>query len=223
MKGRRDKRRPRGVGRPRSQSQGQVRSALIAAAKRLFVKDGFENVTARQIAEAAGTTPAMIHYYFGNKIGLFQTMVQEAIEPFARMLGETGDAASAATDLAALIDAHLRTAAANPWAADLIVNEVLPANGKLRAVFVRDIASRLLPRLAEIIEQGKRVGTLREDIDVKLTALSILSLNAFPLISRSITAPILGFKLEGAELERLIAHTTSLVLRGIAAAKEPKP
>lgn len=212
------KTRPRAVGRPSARSEADVRAALIAAAKQLFLQFGFEKVTARQIAAAAATTPAMIHYYFDNKLGLFRAMLQEAIEPFTRMLSGAVDAPTAAGgDLATLIDGHIRTAAGNAWIASLIINEVLPEGGKFRATFVRDIASRLLPMLVELIEQGRRAGKFRDDLDARLTALSILSLNIFPLLSRPITAPVLGFKLEGAELDRLIAHTTALVLRGIAA------
>ena len=195
-----------------------MRAALMAAAKELFLKFGFEKVTARAIAAAAGTTPAMIHYYFENKIGLFRAMLQEAVEPLTRMLSGAVDAPTRSdTDVAALIDGHIRMAAANAWLASLIVNDVLPEGGKFRAAFVRDIASRLLPMLVSLIEQGRREGKFRKDIDAQLTALSIVSLNMFPLISRPITAPVLGFKLEGDGLDRLISHTTSLLLNGIAA------
>src|SRR5690606_3371848 len=150
-------------------------------------------------------------------------MVQEAIEPFVRMLSMDAGSADASGDVASVVDAHMRTAAANPWVASLIVNEVLPEGGKLRAAFVRNIGSRLLPGLVELIEKARRAGKLREDIDARLTALSIVSLNVFPFISRPITGTALGLKLEGAELERLIAHTTSLLLHGIAAPQKSPP
>ena len=193
----------------------------MAAAKELFLKHGFAKVTARQIAAAAHTTPAMIHYYFENKVGLFRAMLQEAIEPFGRLLSAAVDASDSApaADLAALIGGHVRTAVANAWIATLIVNDVLPEGGQFRATFVRDIASRLLPMLVELLEHGRKNGTLRSDIDPKLTALAILSLNVFPLITRSITGPVLGFKLEGDEVERFIAHTTRLLFRGIGATR----
>ena len=221
MKPRTKRSRSRTVGRPAAQSEADVRAALISAAKQLFLKFGFEKVTARQIAAAAGTTPAMIHYYFENKMGLFRAMLQEAIAPFTQMLSgavetpETGD-----KDLAALVSGHIRLAAANSWIASLIVHDVLPEGGKFRATFTRDIASRLLPLLVTLIEQGKREGKFRKDLDPRLTALSIVSLNIFPLISRPVTAPVLGFKLEGEGLDELIAHTTKLLLEGIADSQE---
>jgi hypothetical protein len=149
-------------------------------------------------------------------MGLFRAMLQDAIEPLSRMLGGA-DARAPQPDIAGLIEGHIRIAAGNAWIPSLIVNEVLPEGGKFRAAFVRDIASKLLPMLVELVEQGRREGRFRADVDARLTALSILSLNVFPLISRSITAPILGLTLDGADLDRLIAHTTKLLLQGIAA------
>jgi AcrR family transcriptional regulator len=209
--------RQRSVGRPSAQADADIRAALVATAKELFLKHGFEKVTARQIAAAAGTTPAMIHYYFENKVGLFRAMLQQAIEPFDRMLSAAIDEHSdlPPTNLALLIAGHLRTVAANSWLAPLIVNEVLPEHGKFRAAFVRDIAGKLLPMLVQVLEDGRKSGKLRRDIDPKLTALSIVSLNMFPFISRPITSPQLGYTLEGEGLDRLIAHTTRLLLEGI--------
>jgi len=220
MKPRRGRKaRSRSVGRPSAQADADIRASLMTTAKDLFLKHGFEKVTARQIAAAAGTTPAMIHYYFENKVGLFRAMLQEAIEPFGKMLGnavaEHADVPPA--DVAMLIGGHIRTVAANSWLAPLIVNEVLPEHGKFRAAFVRDIAGKLLPLLVQVLEEGRKNGRLRRDIDPHLTALSIVSLNMFPFISRPITAPLLGYTLEDEGVDRLIAHTTRLLLDGIGA------
>lgn len=212
--------RPRAVGRPSARTEADIRVALIAAAKRLFLKYGFEKVTARQIATEAGTTPAMIHYYFENKMGLFAAMLAEAIAPFTRMLTGAVEAGNqGSNEIASLVGGHMRIAAANSWIASLLVHDVLPEGGKFRPTFIRDIAARMLPTLVQLIEQGRSDGKFRADIDPRLTALSIISLSVFPLISRPVTAPILGFKLEGEDLEHLIAHTTKLLLHGIAARK----
>ena len=188
----------------------------MAAARELFLKSGFDRVTAREIAAAAGTTPAMIHYYFDNKLGLFRAMLQEVIAPVGRMLGAAaGDSSAGSMDLAALMSMHIRTVAKHPWVATLIVNEVLAEGGKFRATFVREIAGQFVPLLVRLIEQGCQSGQLRRDLDPQLTALSILSLNLFPLISRPVSGAVLDFGLEGAQLDRLIEHTTRVLLEGI--------
>src|SRR4051812_2571772 len=82
------RRKRRGVGRPDSQTETNVRDALLAAARELFLEHGFEKTTARQIAQAAHTTPAMIHYYFGDKAGLFHAMLDQTIAPLRTLLAD---------------------------------------------------------------------------------------------------------------------------------------
>jgi TetR/AcrR family transcriptional regulator len=203
-------------GRPPVRADEDVRAALMAAGRSLFLKHGFDHVTARQIAAAAGTTPAMIHYYFNNKLGLFRAMLEQAIDPFKRLLsGALQSNSDPRADLVALVQGHMRTAAANPWIATFMINEVFGGKGRFRATFTRDVASHLAPMVAQLMERGRRQGRFRSDLDPRLAALSVLSLCVFPFISRAVTGPVLDVKFEGEALEKLIAHTTRLCLLGV--------
>jgi len=186
-----------------------VRATLLQAARRLFLKHGYAKVTARQIAAAAQTTPAMIHYYFEDKGGLFRAMLNDAIQPLFRLVDGT-----AVLDLQQLIRLQMQINAANPWIATLIVNEVFAGEGRLRALFIREVAARVLPRLIGLLTQARAAGRMQADLDPRLTALSLLSLNMFPFIARSVVAAVLDLKLEGADLEALIEHNTGFFLRG---------
>jgi TetR/AcrR family transcriptional regulator len=208
----------RSRGRPSARAADDVRAALLDAAGKLFLKHGFAKVSSRQIAAAAHTTPAMIHYYFDDKHGLFREMVAQAIAPFATQLASAFAAApSKPVEPAALIESHMRSTAAHPWLGSLLINEVLAEGGELRGEFVRDVAQRLAPMLLAALERARASGMLRRDLDIKLTVLSLLSLCAFPLLSRAVTGPVLGVRLEGEDLERLIAHTVQVFMRGCGA------
>jgi TetR/AcrR family transcriptional regulator len=209
------RRRSRSPGRPPVAAEGDVRSALLDAAGRLFLRHGFERVTARQIATAAGTTPAMIHYYFTNKLGLFRAMLERAIAPLRELLAGSLSSGDAPLELSTLISVHMHTVAANSWIPGFIVNEVLAEKGRFRATFIRDIAARQLPLLIELLERGQASGRFRADMEPRLAALSFLALCMFPFISRPVTAQVLDLKLEGEELERLVMHTAQLFVRGI--------
>jgi TetR/AcrR family transcriptional regulator len=208
------RRRSRSRGRPPVEAEDDVRSALLDAAHKLFLKHGFDRVSARQIAAAAGTTPAMIHYYFGNKLGLFRAMLDRAIRPLRDMLAGSLESA-APIEVPTLIRAQMQTAAANAWIPPFVLNEVFAERGRFRATFIRDIASRHLPLVIELIERGKSSGRFRPDIEPRYAALSLLSLCLFPFLSRLVTEPLLGLKYEGEELDRFIAHTARLFLTGI--------
>ena len=62
-------------------------------ARDLFLQHGFGNVSTRRIAAAAGTTPAMIHYYFGDKLGLYRAMIESAVQPLIDSVQRLGQAA----------------------------------------------------------------------------------------------------------------------------------
>lgn len=211
--------RSRSRGRPPVDADSNVRSALLDAASRLFLKHGFERVTARQIAAAADTTPAMIHYYFGNKLGLFRAMLERAIAPVRELIAGTLSHAGAVVDPAVLIRMHMRTAAANPWIATLIVNEVLAEKGRFRSTFIREIAGRQAPLVMELLQRARVSGSVRKDLDVRLAALSLISLCIFPFLARAVAGPMLGLKYDDdQEIERLIAHTARLFAAGTASA-----
>jgi AcrR family transcriptional regulator len=48
-----------------------TRSRLLAAARVLFARDGYERTTVRAVAVAAAADPALVMRYFGSKEGLF--------------------------------------------------------------------------------------------------------------------------------------------------------
>jgi len=209
---RRRRSRLRSRGRPPLDADNDVRSALLDAASRLFLKHGFDRVTARQIAVAANTTPAMIHYYFVDKLGLFRAMLERAIAPVRELIARSLQ--GRAVDPAVLIRMHMQTAAANPWIATLIVNEVLAEKGRFRSTFVRDVAGRQAPLVLELLQRARANGTVRGDLDVRLAALSLMSLCMFPFLARHVAGPVLGLKFDEEEIERLIAHTVRLFAVG---------
>jgi AcrR family transcriptional regulator len=65
--------------RPASPAWGRGRDLLLKAARDLFDQHGYEAVTTRQIAEAAGVSEQMVFRHFGSKAKLFEAA---AVAPF---------------------------------------------------------------------------------------------------------------------------------------------
>lgn len=61
-------------------SGGNGRTAILQAARYLFLKNTYANISIRRIAEKAGVNSAMIAYYFGSKSGLFREMIKSYLE-----------------------------------------------------------------------------------------------------------------------------------------------
>jgi AcrR family transcriptional regulator len=69
---------PRGR-RPKGQGP-DLREAILDAAEALFSRHGFYGVTVRQVAAEAGVDTALIHYYFGAKRELFDSVFARRAE-----------------------------------------------------------------------------------------------------------------------------------------------
>src|SRR5882757_2309157 len=58
-----------------------AQSRILDVAIRLFAERGFDEVTVREIAEAAGANVAAINYYFGAKEQLIRQAIRSVIAP----------------------------------------------------------------------------------------------------------------------------------------------
>lgn len=56
----------------------RTRQEILAAARRLFISQGFTATSMRQIAKEVGITPAAIYNHYPSKDGLFATLLQGA-------------------------------------------------------------------------------------------------------------------------------------------------
>lgn len=66
-------------GKGRRQGQSSTRSQILTAALQLFAAKGYSGTTMRGIAQQAQVDPALIHYFFANKGGLFRDAVSSRI------------------------------------------------------------------------------------------------------------------------------------------------
>ena len=207
----------RGPGRPRA-GDPAVRTALLQHARGLFLRHGFAAVSMKRIALAAGSTAAMVHYYFGDKLGLYRAMIADALEPVVAHLQQvTEDLPAAGPDLETVMVTYMRLLATNPWLPALIVHEVLDEGGQLREQFIEQFAGRLAPLFVRLLQRERERGRLRADLDPRLTAISAMSLCIFPFVSLPITSRVLGVSFEGEHFERLARHTLRLFQDGTRA------
>ena len=70
-----------------------AREQLIAHATRIFSTKGYAAATTREICEAAGVNVAAIHYYFGDKEGLYRTALLRPIKEMTESFGRFDDPA----------------------------------------------------------------------------------------------------------------------------------
>lgn len=57
---------------------GESRDRLLAAARKVFAKRGYDGATVKELSEEAGLNISLVSYYFGGKEGLYKACIEEA-------------------------------------------------------------------------------------------------------------------------------------------------
>jgi len=206
----------RSPGRPAS-SGPELRPRLLDAAIARFSRDGVAATSLRGIATEAGVTPAMLHYYFGDKAQLTTALVDErllpALAPLRARIENAGD------EPAALIAAYVlgvgEMVAAHPWVPALWVREVLCEGGALRDVLFERLIPQLPQLLAKRFAAAQAQGKLNPDLDPRLLVVSLAGLTMFPAASAPIWRRM--FAADDLDADALASHTIALLDRGVDA------
>jgi AcrR family transcriptional regulator len=208
--------RRRGAGRPRG-DDGDLRARLLDAAAASYARIGIGATSLRAIADGAGVTPAMLHYYFGDKDRLTQALVDErllpALAPVRARLEQAGD------EPAALAEAFARgigeLVARHPWLPPLWVREVLCEGGALREVLFHHALPNLPRLLAARFAAAQAAGRLDPALDPRLLVVSLVGLTLFPAAG----APIWREVFDAGDIDAgvLLRHTLALLQRGLGA------
>lgn len=220
-------------GRPAGAAEDR-RGLLLDAALALFASQGIAATSLNAIARQAGVTPALVHYYFGNRDHLVEAMVAERIAPVVESLSLElarldDDPLEAVYALARrLLDALQEL----PWLPALWVREVLCEGGFLRAHMLQHIAPRMAKRVQKLAKAAQDDGRMNGALDPRLLIVSIIGLTLLPLAAAPIWQQLPGY--QAITVERMAAHMLELLANGLehntaarpvrkkSAAKSPK-
>ncbi|MEU8396139.1 helix-turn-helix domain-containing protein [Nonomuraea sp. NPDC048892] len=67
---------------------GDTKSRILAVARELFVEQGVQNTSLRQISERLGLTKPALYYHFASRDDLVRSIVQPLIEDFQRFVDD---------------------------------------------------------------------------------------------------------------------------------------
>ncbi len=206
--------RKRAPGRPNTDSPDQ-RLRLVDAALACYVRQGIGATTLRDIATEAGVTPALVHYYFGDKSQLLEAVVQERVMPVLAVVRErvvfAGD--DVADMVAAVVGGITEAIGRYPWWPQLWVREVLCEGGALRDLLVTRVAPELARTIAARFAAAQAAGKLNADLDPRLLMTSLIGLVMLPAAGAPIWRQL--FDAHDLGLEDLRGHALALLDRGL--------
>lgn len=110
-------------------ANGKTRLQLIEAAKRVFIRNGFENATMSDIAEESGKGRRTLYTYFDSKVEIYQAAIEMEMQKIIDALNEISQMdIPPQQKILEVIHGRMR-----------ILKESVYRNGTLRSVFFRDI------------------------------------------------------------------------------------
>ena len=206
--------RKRAPGRPLADAPDQ-RAVALDAALACFVLQGIAATSLRDIAREAGVTPALLHYYFGDRQQLLDAVVAERVMPaflsVRERLAQAGD--GVADIVAAFVCGVTDAIARHPWWPQLWVREVLCEGGALRDLLVQRIAPDIARLLAGRFAAAQAAGRLNADLDPRLLLPTLVGLTMFPAAGAPIWRQV--FDADDLGLDDVRGHALALLDRGL--------
>jgi len=204
-------------GRPSADDPRDVRAQLLAAARDLFTRFGFDAVSTRQLAAEAETTPAMIHYYFGDKHGLYRALLEEVIPPVLDQLEARAGRVGSPLTVADFMHAYLAMFEANPWLPPLVFREIQEGGEAFRRHYVGRFASRVKQMLGGVMARERQAGRVRADVDPEMAMIAVMSLCVFPFLARPMLEQVMQATVDEDFLGRWESFAVGLIQRGAGA------
>lgn len=168
---------------------------ILKAAENEFFTKGFAGARTTVIAENAGVTHAMLHYYFRTKEQLFNTVLKKNIEKMYKVMFAVfvDDDRPFSERLAEGVGRHFDALAENPLLPRFVLNEILPNTEKY---FSDDHClggniSVIYANVQKAIDEEAAAGRI-ERIDARRLFFSVVALNVFPFVSFEIYSRITG-------------------------------
>lgn len=180
----------------------------MQAARALFARNEFTAVSVKRIAASAGVNGAMIHYYFGDKRGLYLAIAEEVLGPLLEHL-------SASAEPEDFIRGYTEVLMANPWWPGFLLREVVFGADDFRAEFAARFGERMRTGLLAPIARRIQSGGMRADLDPRLTLVSLIGLVVFPFLARPVASRVLGVDLDQVGAAALARHTQMLFRHGV--------
>lgn len=170
----------------RERNAAATRRRILDAAEREFAARGFAGARLREVGEAAGVQPALIHHYFADKRGLYRSVLDRALLSTST---ESVTLLSSCRELEGLVegfvDLLVRFHAEHQYALAILRHESM-SGGDVFADVCRERARPILEAVSVFLEERQRAGEVRDDVPVPQLLLAQLGMIIYPFIEATL-------------------------------------
>lgn len=194
-------------------------ATLVATARELFARHGYDGTSVRMITEAAGANLGAITYHFGSKEALYAAVVGSVAEPLYARVRETAAAPGSPLErLSRILAAYFEHFADHPDMPKLVIQQIFTDRPLPEPL--REAMGGILTAIAGVITAGQADGSIRRGHPV-LMALSTLAQPIYFNIVRRPLAAAGILDLSNADMRReVVLHVTRFAMAGLAARPE---
>ncbi len=195
-------------GRPFA-SDKNLKKELIISAIKLFAENDIGNVSVKDIASNCNTTSAMVHYYFGSKENLIETIITDFFVPNFKNILECAVKTNDPLKLVHVtIDMIISLALEHPYIAKLWSRYFLHQESIIMKYVFPNMPVDIMQQYALLAEKGQIDGLINKDL---------IPVLIYPIIASNIFINLHGFDfiLQDNRMDTKIKHIKSFILKGV--------
>lgn len=185
------------------------RDRIVEAAEAQFRRFGYRRTTVEDITAGAGTGKGSLYLHFDSKEAVYLAVVEASLERFVDTATATLRGKGSVTRrLSALVEATAEHYGRDELLRASLVGESHLVDGRVAALAAEIQRTRIRRLLADIIEEGRRAGTVRSDLDPE-TAAAVLFEMGWGVVRAGLE------DVTGVPLDVALANLNDIVGRGI--------
>lgn len=189
------------------------RERLVAAAEEQFRRFGYRRTTVDDITRRAGTGKGSLYLHFDSKESVYLAVIEASLERFVtRATAALHAEGTVPRRLAALVQVTAEHYGHDELLRASLLGDSSLVDGRPAALAADIQRSRIRALLSEILEEGRRDGTLRADIDPDTTAAVLFEMG-WGVVRAGIE------EASGVPLETALTTLNDIVGRGVRAAR----
>lgn len=199
----------------RSRDSKKSREDILKAAEEEFSDKGFYGTRVDEIAKKANINKRMIYEYFGSKEDLYKAVLIEVYSRLSRMeLGLLKNEGSCIDKIRKIIQMYFEFLRDNPSFVNMILWENLNRGRYINELDIKGLKDPTIGLLRSIMEDGKRNGCFRPEIDIDELILSLLTYTFSYYSNRYTMSRLLQKELDKKEnIQHRIDYVTDMFLK----------
>ena len=169
------------------------KEAILNSARALFIEKGYQSTSVRDIAKKADVNLALVNYYFSSKEDLFDLIFDNIVlQVLNGMKFEISADNSACENIEHAVNTYTETLIKNPELTSFIFQEIIKNSERLNSRIAKmQNTNNFIKVFIDSLNRDIEKGIIRKIDNPEIIILNIVSLCAFPFISKPIVKHVM--------------------------------